>query len=47
MLDAYLKFGTREERTDKQPGIPGTQQPHRPLQLNPPLAAPIEGHEKR
>jgi hypothetical protein len=25
MLDAYLKFGTLAERTDKQPGIPGTQ----------------------
>jgi len=26
MLDAYLKFGTLAERTDKQPGMPGTQQ---------------------
>jgi hypothetical protein len=26
MLDAYLKFGSLAERTDKQPGIPGTQQ---------------------
>jgi hypothetical protein len=25
-LDAFLKFGTLAERTDKQPGVPGTQQ---------------------
>jgi len=24
-LDAFLKFGTLAERTDKQPGVPGTQ----------------------
>ena len=28
-LDTYLKFGTLAERTDKQPGIPGTQQQNR------------------
>jgi hypothetical protein len=39
MLDAYLKFGTLAERTDKQPGIPGTQQAPAG---NSPKAAPEE-----
>ncbi len=46
MLDAYLKFGTLAERTDKQPGMPGTQQDKWRVASKAALSFATFGHER-